>query len=733
MSKKLASCFVLYYVTELFVTPYRLTPTSSGARSGTGSKHDTPKTSKKPLFRPPSPSSSDDEVADELTAHIAKLNVSSDKTRSPSPPRDKAAGHPVGATPSPKGKGRALESSSPAPVMYPVLPTSEEADAPYQPAAVASPVRAKSREPTPAPTASEEAAPTQEEISKAARDPPDDRKRMISEECDLNLFDKATGTFMLQEAGVISSIWLTKREAYTCWLTISGQDGFIWVSQPISADMPLHFVEEHCSVIISFTSDTHQFTWLMRYKDNETYLKMNQAFTQGIFEAGNGAGTWSKLKPDEQKYNQGAYNMGDVEMEGAEPWNPEEDEEYAEEDLEKQETAQVGDRFGEEELYSDEEEEEEEEEEESEEEEDVLNTGRKKPKNSLLTVGHKGMSFVVRGDMIGVFENQKGQGKKLKFMTNISGIKRPGSKSTFVPSKVMLHDQDQAMILSDPLNPNAVYRLDLTTGSVTDEWKISDNVQIANFMPDSKYAQQTGTQTFVGSSRNAIFRVDPRLNKDKLVDSSYKDYKSPFDFTAGVTTADGKLAFATNKGEIKLFDRLGIRAKTAFAQLGREIKGIDVTADGRYIVATTKEKLLFLDTSIREGKNAGRTGCKFNRTILRSLRRACAESILSSVVDAAIPADDRPQVHALTLRPEHAAYVTGGVNFTPAKFNIGEGLERTIVTSTGPYIVTWNFRAVKAGKFTQYKIKRYEEDIVADNFTWGGDKDIVSCCVSEGI
>lgn len=197
-----------------------------------------------------------------------------------------------------------------------------------------------------------------------------------------------------------------------------------------------------------------------------------------------------------------------------------------------------------------------------------------------------------------------------QFMTNIAGIRRPGSKSTFVPNKVMLHDQDQAMILSDPMNPNAVYKLDLTTGTVTDEWKISEDIAIRNFLPTSKFAQKTGEQTFVGSSRNAVFAVDPRLNKSKLVDSTYKDYKTPFDFTAGVTTADGKLAFATNKGEIKLFDRLGIRAKTAFAQIGREITGIDVTADGRYIVATTKDKLLFVDTSIKEGKNAGRTGCR---------------------------------------------------------------------------------------------------------------------------
>lgn len=372
-------------------------------------KQETPK-SKKPLFRAPSPSSSDDDVADQLTAQVAKMNVSTEKGASP--PHARA---PVASpTASSKGKGRASEDA-PVPVMYPVIPA--EDPEPILPSASVSPAKVKKEEPEPAPPIPEETAPTQEDITNATYDPPDDRKLMISEDCDLNLFDKATGMFMLQEAGVVSSLWLVKGQTFTCWLSIAGKDGFIWVSTPVDGNLPLHFEEQHNSIIISFVNEKTQqnFTWLMRYNDKETYFKMNEAFTRGIFEANNGAGAWSKLKPDEQNYNKAAYEIGDVEMEGTEPWNPEEDEEYAEEDARRAESARAGDRFGEEELYSEEEEEEEETEESDEdEEEDQLQTGRKKPKNSLLTVGYKGMSFVVRGDMIGVFENQKGQGKKLK-------------------------------------------------------------------------------------------------------------------------------------------------------------------------------------------------------------------------------------------------------------------------------------------------------------------------------
>lgn len=52
--------------------------------------------------------------------------------------------------------------------------------------------------------------------------------------------------------------------------------------------------------------------------------------------------------------------------------------------------------------------------------------------------------------------------------------------------------------------------------------------------------------------------------------------------------------------------------------------------------------------------------------------------------------------------------------------------ERTIVTSTGPFIVAWNFRQVKSGNISNYTLRRFSEDVVADNFKFGGDRDIVS-------
>jgi len=62
----------------------------------------------------------------------------------------------------------------------------------------------------------------------------------------------------------------------------------------------------------------------------------------------------------------------------------------------------------------------------------------------------------------------------------------------------------------------------------------------------------------------------------------------------------------------------------------------------------------------------------------------------------------------------------------PPRFNIGEGQEENaIVTSTGQYIIAWDFAKVKKGQMDKYEIKKYEDFVVQDNFRFGDDKEIV--------
>jgi hypothetical protein len=190
-------------------------------------------------------------------------------------------------------------------------------------------------------------------------------------------------------------------------------------------------------------------------------------------------------------------------------------------------------------------------------------------------------------------------------------------------------------------------------------------------------------QTLIGHSRNGIFRIDPRVSGNKLVESQFKQYVSKNDFSSAATTESGKLAVASNKGDIRLFDTIGKNAKTALPALGDPIIGVDVSADGRWVVATCKTYLLLIDTLIGDGRYKGSLG-----------------------FDRSFPADSKPIPRRLQLKPEHVAYMEGSVSFTPARFNTGiNEAEKTIVTSTGKYIITWNFRRVKKGRTDDYQIK----------------------------
>jgi hypothetical protein len=47
------------------------------------------------------------------------------------------------------------------------------------------------------------------------------------------------------------------------------------------------------------------------------------------------------------------------------------------------------------------------------------------------------------------------------------------------------------------------------------------------------------------------------------------------------------------------------------------------------------------------------------------------------------------------------------------------------VTSSGQYVIAWDFAKVKKGQMDKYEIKKYEDLVVQDNFRFGDDKEII--------
>ncbi|EAW09468.1 uncharacterized protein ACLA_036730 [Aspergillus clavatus NRRL 1] len=522
---------------------------------------------------------------------------------------------------------------------------------------------------------------------------PEALETLAKEKAELHLFDFSTGTFILQDPNVVASV--SEVGPWQYWLQISGEDKE-WLGQAVVADINPVFNFEYLSFIFNhYDEDGSAYSWLLRFKDQPTEERFQEGLMQALWEQLNEM-KWSKVKENDREYVMDAFQ--DLTLEDA--------------DAEEQDEAEV---------EAEEEEEEEEEEEDAgqrsehydtdEEQEDVITRDTDGNVNSQLAVGYKhDRSFVVRGSKIGVFKHTPDN--NLEFSTNISKVETPKGK-LFSPKKVMLHAEDRNMILQNGDDPNSLYRMDLEYGKIVDEWKVHDDIPVTTFAPENKFSQMTSAQPFIGISQNALFRIDPRLAGNKLVDADLKQYASKNDFSAVATTEKGYLAVASNKGDIRMFDRLGINAKTHIPALGEPIIGLDVSADGRWVLATCRTYLLLIDSLQKEGKNEGKLG--FERSFAK---------------------DSKPQPRRLGLTPAHVAQfqheTKKPISFTPARFNTGvESQETSIVTATGPFIITWSMKKVVAGRKDPYTIKRYAEEVMADNFRFGSDKNVIVALPNE--
>lgn len=524
---------------------------------------------------------------------------------------------------------------------------------------------------------------------------PEPRELLAAENAELHFFDFPSGAFVLQDSSVTATV--TEVGDWQYWLSVQGKEGRDWLGIPVIADINPVFNFEFLSFIFNqFSEDGSAYSWLLRFKDQQTLERFQEGLLRALWEQLNEI-KWTKVKDKERDYVAEAF--ADIAMEDAPPLE-EEDEEVTEESEATEEEEESDDDSPRSEHYDS-----------DEDEDDVQVRPRDKETNSAIAVGYKhDRSFVVRGSKIGVFKHTPNN--KLEFSTNISKVETPGGK-LFSPKKVMLHNEDNNMILQNDADPNKLFRMDLEYGKIVDEWNVHDDIPAITFAPENKFAQMTSEPTFLGISRNALYRVDPRLAGNKLVNSQLKQYVSKNDFSSVATTEKGHIAVASNKGDIRLFDRLGINAKTHIPALGEPIIGLDVSADGHWVLATCRTYLLLIDAVQKSGKNEGKLG-----------------------FEKSFAADSKPQPRRLALTPEHVAqfaYETGkGVSFTPAKFNTGEGQEETsIISATGPYVIEWNLRRVLRGQKAPYMIKRYADVVKADDFRFGSDKNVIYALPNE--
>ncbi|KAG9094704.1 hypothetical protein FRC06_010551 [Ceratobasidium sp. 370] len=387
-----------------------------------------------------------------------------------------------------------------------------------------------------------------------------ERPTVVDEEAQLYLWESEPLEQFAFQAGVRASI--VENDEFEYYLAAIEGDTY-WLAHPVTPDLNGRWSKNLLSFTWSHLSQEGvASSWCFRFPDVGAFQRFQTEYARCVWESANGM-SWAKAKADEQQYAIDSYNYDqDVEMDDA---SDEED------DVED-----VLDTV------------EEEDEDDSDDEHGPVRMPDAGGKNKLLANGYKnGLSYIARGKNIGVF--RKTEDDQLEYAATISKVLTPQGKQ-FAPKKasMMLHHQDTTLVLMNEQNPNSLYQMDIETGKVVEEWKIGDHVEVNAMAPDSKFAQMTPSQTLVGTSHNALFRIDPRVSGNKLVDSEHKQYATKTAFSSVATTGKGALAVASEKGDIRLFDSIGKNAKTALPPLGDPVIGVDVTADGRYVIATCR-------------------------------------------------------------------------------------------------------------------------------------------------
>eukprot|EP01102_Stenamoeba_stenopodia_P003899 TRINITY_DN1401_c0_g1_i3.p1 TRINITY_DN1401_c0_g1~~TRINITY_DN1401_c0_g1_i3.p1 ORF type:complete len:708 (+),score=109.02 TRINITY_DN1401_c0_g1_i3:61-2124(+) len=308
-------------------------------------------------------------------------------------------------------------------------------------------------------------------------------------------------------------------------------------------------------------------------------------------------------------------------------------------------------------------------------------------KNTALAVGykHNDRSFVARGNEVGVFR-MGGEDGALEYQTSLS-LKTPTGTS-FTPSKLMLHQQDNNLLMLNPSAKNSIYKIDLNRTDVVEEWNTAEGFPIQQILGEQKYSQMEMTPTFVGLHQQGMFKIDPRLPKFKQVDTRSLAYKTKgVELSCAATTSRGQMAIGSKDGKIRFFSENALgrdikdvedrtpRAKTTLPGFGDPIIGVDVTRAGDWVLATCKSYLLLIPTQVKSS-----TGFEVSM------------------------GKEKPNPKRLQLQKEHIAAMGGTVSFTPGRFNTGAGEETSIVTSSGPFIISWSLQKVKQGKLNTYRV-----------------------------
>ncbi|KAI9028147.1 VID27 cytoplasmic protein-domain-containing protein [Phycomyces nitens] len=495
------------------------------------------------------------------------------------------------------------------------------------------------------------------------------QETLVSVQADLFIFRPDDEKYRCIGHGL--EIALETEDIFSCWISIVGKQTFP-IAQPIEPNMNPHFNKEEKSFYWNYYEGENVYSLLVKIFEEDEYEEFIAAFGQSMYEASRQM-FFSKLCKGDQDYISDAYENGTHSL------NNFQESDDDDTDILEDETNDEQDEY---------------------ENPDLKEFLKGSCKNTLLAVSgiHK-RSYVVRGSRIGIYQTL--ESGKILFDSYIKSISASDNRE-FTPSYTILHKNETSLLMLTPHDNSRVFRMDIERGKIVESWKLNPQDTVMGIAPSFKDSQMSAEQSIVGITPNTVFKIDPRQQGvSKIKESEYKKHLKQTDFSAVATTATGKVTVGSKKGEIRLFDALGKTAKNILPPMRDPILYIDVTSQGRYIVATCSTYLIVIDT-LHKNDPKQRLG-----------------------FEVSFGSRDKPIPWILRIRPEHTVRMKDPINFTFAKFDTGPGDEKWIVSSTGSFSVMWSLKAVCAGRVDSYKLQKFDSPVVDTCFDQGRRQDIV--------
>ena len=262
----------------------------------------------------------------------------------------------------------------------------------------------------------------------------------------------------------------------------------------------------------------------------------------------------------------------------------------------------------------------------------------------------------------------------------------------------LLYKSENNMLLLDENNPYVLYQYDLPKEKIISEWK-TDTTSISDICPLKKNGQTTDEPLIYGVNSKSVFTLDERVNnKNNIVD--IKIYNTKNYANKIMSNNNGQFVTGSMKGDLRLYDKLGIKAKNLFSFYGDPIRYIDISSDDQYILLTCDKYLILINSGCNEEEKNS-----FLKTI-KALERKTPLRLQIKTTDI-------------------AKYGLNSANYTAAKFNKNKNGENNIITSLGEYIIIWNYNDLRKGKISSYKIKKVNDLVIDNDFKLGKGNKIV--------